>query len=886
MQRRFGFYSILSIGLICAFFIIAQADAQVSPTVRERQNFDADWRFHLGDPDDVKNNQIDYPQLKDFILASANDFTKGTPTVRPQGNPGGDVSFVKPDYDDSMWRTLNLPHDWAIEGPFDIRQEGATGKLPYAGKGWYRKHFTVPLGEDRRLFLDIDGAMAYSTVWINGQLVGGWPYGYSSYELEITPYIKPGEDNVVSIRLNNLSDSSRWYPGSGIYRHVWLVKTSPVHIAHWGTTITTPDATKDDAAINLKGTLLNESSSGATAQIVTKIYNSTAQGQPTGAAVAMLSPAVIKIASNGRQDFESKTSLPSPKLWTLQDPHRYVALTQVTQNGKLIDSYSTLFGIRTIKFDPNQGFFLNGERVPIQGVCDHQDLGALGIAFNERAAERQLEILKEMGCNALRTSHNMPAPELLDLCDRMGILVMDESFDCWKQGKRGSDYHLLFPDWHERDLRAEYRRDRNHPSVIMWSIGNEVQELSGPSRQPIASELTAIAHDEDPTRLTVLGSNVTDAWHDNATSGAKSVADGVDIYGQNYWPGVYSQFHAARPNQPVIGSETCSTVSSRGIYVFPISNDRGAGRQDFQMSSYDLYMPGWGNTPDDEFSELEKNPCAAGEFVWTGFDYLGEPTPYNGDLTNLLNFHNPVDIAKATEELKALGRIPCPSRSSYFGIVDLCGFKKDRFYLYQLHWRPDFPMVHILPHWNWPGREGQITPVYVYTSGDEAELFLNGTSLGRKKKAPFQYRLIWNDVTYAPGELKAVAYKNGQPWSETSVKTTGAATALRLEPDRAKIKGDGLDLSYVTTRLVDKDGLTVPVAQNLVKYEVTQGPGEIVATDNGDATDLNIFSKPERNAFNGLALAIVRAKPGAKGDIHLRATSDGLIGSEIIIHAE
>jgi beta-galactosidase len=861
--------------------------AQDLPPVRERLNFNTGWLFHRGDPADVKPGQIDYPQLKDFLLASANEFTKGAPVTRPEGNPGGDVSFVQPGFDDSSWRKLDLPHDWAIEGPFDPNGDGSTGKLPWAGQGWYRKHFTVPASDQgRRLFLDIDGAMAYSTVWINGRFAGGWPYGYSSYELDITPYVTPGTASVVSIRLDNPPNSSRWYPGAGIYRNVWLVKTSPVHLNHWGTTITTPGATKDAATIDLTGTVLNQSPAAVTVQVITAIYHADAQGRPDGAAVTTLPVASVNVPADGRHDFADATSLAHPRLWTLSDPHRYVALTEVNQDSRTVDRYATPFGIRTIKFDPNLGFLLNGEHVAIQGVCEHHDLGALGTAFNTRAAERQLEILKEMGCNALRTSHNMPAPELLDLCDRMGILVMDESFDCWRTGKRANDYHLLFPDWHERDLRAELRRDRNHPSVIMWSIGNELPDLRTPARYPLAAELTAIAHDEDPTRPTVLGANYLDTWHDDPRTGARAVADAIDIYGQNYGVSVYPLFHQARPAQPIIGSETASTISSRGVYFFPVSNQKSDGKDNFQVSSYDLYAPGWATTPDDEFAALDHNPFVAGEFVWTGFDYLGEPTPYNKDPTNLLNFHTPEDLARAAQELRDLGKIPSPSRSSYFGIVDLCGFPKDRFYLYQARWRPDLPMVHILPHWNWPGREGQATPVHVYTSGDEVELFLNGASLGRRKKQPFQYRLVWNDVFYAPGELKAVAYKDGKPWAQTSVKTTGPATALRLDADRSTIRGDGADLCFLTTRLVDQNGLTVPVAQNLIKYEITQGPGEIVATDNGDATDLAIFSQPERHAFNGRALAIVRARSGEKGDIHLRATSDGLTLAEIILHAQ
>jgi beta-galactosidase len=881
------FVCLLASAFVLSGPVLAQADpAATDGQVRERLNFDSGWLFQRGDPPDVHPNQIDYPQLKDFLLAGASTFTKGTPVTRPEWNPGADVSYVKPDFDDRAWRALNLPHDWAIEGPFDLKGEGSTGKLPYAGQAWYRKHFRLPANDaGRRIFLDIDGAMSYSTVWVNGQFAGGWPYGYSSYELEITGLVKAGGDNLVSIRLNNPAESSRWYPGAGIYRHVWLVKTAPVHIDHWGTYVTTPEVNPDSATIRLKGAVVNQGGDDAVATVATRIYELDGNGTPAPKPVDSLPSVSVKLAAGGRQTFEVERPIAHPKLWDLDHPQRYLALTEVTCDGKVVDRYPTVFGVRTIQFDPARGFLLNGKNVAINGVCDHHDLGALGAAFNLRAAERQLEILKEMGCNALRTSHNMPAPELLDLCDRMGILVMDESFDCWVIGKRPGDYHNLFPDWHEPDLRAEYRRDRNHPSIILWSIGNEVNELDTPEGASIAAELTGIAHDEDPTRPTVFGSNDGAAWRDDAAHGIKAAGSGVDIYGQNYDTGVYAAFEKGNPCQPIIGSETASCVSSRGIYYFPVSYDKGDGRGYFQMSSYDLYAPPWATTPDMEFAALDHNPFVAGEFVWTGFDYLGEPTPYNGDLTNLLNFHDPAEIARATAELTQLGRLACPARSSYFGIVDLCGFKKDRFYLYQARWRPDLPMVHILPHWNWPTRVGQVTPVHVYTSGDEVELFLNGKSLGRKRKGPYQYRLTWDDVVYAPGELKALAYKEGKPWAETTVRTTGAATALRLEADRPAINGDGEDLCYITTRVVDKDGLPVPVSQNRIKYEIVDGPGEVVATDNGDATDLEIFSQPERKAFNGFALLIVRAKAGQSGKIRIRATSEGLTSSELTVRA-
>jgi beta-galactosidase len=851
-------------------------DDAKAPPPRERLNFNGDWRFHLGDPDDASKGELNYNKIKDFILATGNDFSKEAPVTRPETNPGADVSFVKADFDDSSWRQLNLPHDWAIEGPFDINSAGEAGKLPFWGQGWYRKHFTLPAtDEGRRIFLDIDGAMSYSSVWINGQLAGGWPYGYSSYELELTPYLKYGSENVVSIRLNNPRDSSRWYPGGGIYRNVWLVKTGAVHIAHWGTYLTTPDVSDSSATVHLTGIVMNQGKADAQTSIGTTLYELNADDGKGTSPVASASPTTCTIPAGQSATFELTAQVSNPKLWDTQKPQRYVAVTKISQGGKVVDSYETPFGIRTIKFDVTQGFLLNGKRVPLNGVCNHHDLGALGAAFNLRAAQRQLEIMKEMGVNALRTSHNMPAPELLDLCDKMGILVMDESFDCWNQGKKPNDYHLLFKDWSERDLRAEYRRDRNHPSIIMWSLGNEIPEQGTKWGIPTAARLVGIAHDEDPTRPATLGGNGIGGYDSDFLKQ-------FDIGGENYQPWIYEDF-PKKNNMPLFGSETASTCSSRGVYFLPVS----VGLGNFQVTSYDIYKPGWGQLPDEEFRALDKNPNVAGEFVWTGFDYLGEPTPYNADMTNLLNFRDdPAKEKEMEDQLQQFGKIKCPARSSYFGIVDLAGFKKDRFYLYQARWNPDVPMVHILPHWNWPGHEGQKVPVFVYSSGDEVELFLNGQSVGRKKRDPYQYRFKFEEVTYAPGELKAVAYKNGQSWAEASVKTTGAAAAVQMEADRATIHGDGLDLCYVTTKIVDAAGLTVSLANNAIQFAITSGPGEIVATDNGDATDLTSFPSPERKAFNGLALVIVRIKAGEKGDVHLSATADGLKPADCVIHAE
>jgi len=543
-----------------------------------------------------------------------------------------------------------------------------------------------------------------------------------------------------------------------------------------------------------------------------------------------------------------------------------------------VDRYETPFGIRTIQFTADNGFLLNGKRVPLNGVCDHHDLGALGAAINPRALERQVEILKQMGGNAIRTSHNPPAPELLDVCDRLGMVVMDEAFDCWKTAKKKNDYHLLFPDWHEPDLRALVRRDRNHPCVILWSIGNEVPDQAKPDGPQLAAELQGIVRSEDATRP------VTAAC-DNVKSGYNDFRKGVDVFGYNYKPFEYGKFRVANPTQPLLGSETASCISSRGEYFFPVSDNKAEGEADFQMSSYDLYAPRWATPPDAEFRGQDKNPFVAGEFVWTGFDYLGEPTPYGGDVKTLPTLTDPAAKARLQQELAELGKIKVPSRSSYFGIIDLAGIPKDRFYLYQSRWRPEYPMAHILPHWTWPDRAGQITPVHVYTSGDAAELFLNGRSLGLKKKGQFEYRLRWDDVVYEPGELKAVAYKKGKKWATDTVRTTSAAAKLLLQPDRNRITADGQDLSFVTVTIADKNSLLVPRGNNHLQFSL-EGPADIVAVDNGDATSFEPFQATERNAYNGRALVIVRSRAGAPGTLVLKAVSPGLTSAAVTIKSK
>jgi beta-galactosidase len=869
-------------------------------TARERIPLNADWRFQKGDPQGVNSADLLYdirpepkagddkekpaefteaaaklaaathPVLKPFILPTGNGFIKDSERrfVRPEGNPGGDLSYVGYDFDDGGWRRVNLPHDWAIEGPFNSGGvTGGMGRLPSPGIAWYRKKLDIPASDaGRSIFLEVDGAMSYATVWLNGKLVGGWPYGYASWQVNLTPYVAPGGRNQLAIRLDNPPNSSRWYPGGGIYRHVWLVKSGRVHVSQWGTYLTTPKVSKTSATIDLEVTIDNDSKAGTNVSVSAAIYPIDIEGRIVGNPVASIKPSEAVVAAGSNATVKGSVVLANPRLWgpaPHQKPNRYVAITTVSQQGKLIDRDETRFGIRSLSFKPD-GLYVNGERVYLRGVNNHHDLGALGAAFNVRAAQRQLEILQEMGCNAIRMSHNPPAAELLELTDRMGLLVMDEIFDAWYRQKTPFDFHLIFADWHEQDLRAFLRRDRNHPSVFLWSVGNEVgEQYIGEEGAAVARQLCAIAHEEDPTRPATASMNF--AKPDMPFAAA------VDVISLNYQgegirqdpafadsggirtPPQYPAFQEKFPGKLILSSETASAFSSRGVYLFPVLNGisgpvrdgSGGDSKSHQVSSYELYAADFGSSADKVFSALDRHPYVAGEFVWSGWDYLGEPTPYYS------------------------------SRSSYCGIIDLAGFKKDRFFLYQSRWRPDLPIAHILPHWTWPERIGLATPIHVFTSGDEAELFHNGKSLGRKKKGQYEYRLRWDDVIYQPGELKVIAYRNGKQWATDSVKTAGAPAKLAISADRSDLRADGLDLSFITVRVLDKGGLAIPRADDHIRFKI-EGPGEIVATDNGDPTSFESFQARERNAFSGLALVIVRTKSGQPGAIRLTAESGSL----------
>ncbi|KAF7555658.1 hypothetical protein G7Z17_g1988 [Cylindrodendrum hubeiense] len=851
---------------------------------RQRTGINSNWRFWRTEqnsdgiiydyrPDlvDVENAVV----LKPWILPSANDFIKDpanhyeVPSTSP---PISNLSFVQASLDESDWEKVTLPHDWAIAGPFYTEDDpivgGGMGRLPVHGVGWYRRELTISKQDlDGSIYLDIDGSMSYTMVWVNEKLIGGWPYGYASFRLDLTSHLKAG-DNQLAIRLDNPPDSARWYPGAGLYRSVWITKVSKLHVGQWGTFITSRDVAVDSATLDLVVDVENTSDSDRKVDVSTNVYEVDAQtGKAGKKRVAAFPKKSIEVAKGEKTSTNSSVEVKNPRLWgplPTQAPNLYVAVTIISIEGRVLDTYETTFGIRAITYDPDQGLLVNGEHVRIQGVNEHHDLGGIGAAFNLRAAERKLEILHELGVNAIRMSHNPPARELLELTDSMGFLVIDEIFDCWELGKTDGDFHLIFSDWHEADLRNFMRRDRNHASVIAWSFGNEVTEQhNGEEGAVLAYRLHDMVRDEDPTRPGTSSMNYAkpDMPFGHAMdilsinyqgSGIRDTPNYSNLQGIRTQP-LYPAFHEAFPDKMILGSETASTISTRGTFMFPVTVNSGAPVNEtsggnsttLQVSAYELYTANFGSPPDKVWMYDDKSPFVAGEFVWTGFDYIGEPTPYYD------------------------------ARSSYSGIIDLAGFKKDRFYLYQSRWRPDLPMAHIIPHWNWPNRVGDITPVHVFSTADEAELFVNGESQGRIQKDEFTYRFRWDEVKYEPGNVKVKTYKNGKKWIEETIRTTGAATKLRVTADRTTVDSTGEDLAYFTVEVIDKKGIVVPTADNTIQFSVS-GPADIVATDNGNPADMNAFGSLERKAFSGLALAIVRTREGKTGNVIIKAEADGL----------
>ncbi len=778
----------------------------------------------------------------------------------------------QPGFNDSQWLELRLPHDWAIDGPFDPKLNPHTAALPIFGIGWYRKSFVLPDQARGRYFsIEFDGAMANSRVWLNGQELGGRPYGYIGFAFDLTPYLRFGaQENVLAVRLSPEDHASRWYPGAGIYRNVWLVITGPLHVARWGTYITTPQVSPEQSTVAVAIELRNRTKADARITLRTSILDAS------GRTVSQTKTAVL-IPAGGAQTASATLTVDHPQRWDIDRPYLYTLVSEIVEAGRVVDRYTTPFGIRAIAFDKNQGFSLNGRQLKLHGVCLHHDLGALGAAVNRRAIERQLQILRAAGVNAIRTSHNPPAPELLDLADRMGFLIMDEAFDMWRIPKVPNGYSKYYDQWSERDIRDLVRRDRNHPSVILWSIGNEIPEQSSANGWEEAKRLAGFVRQEDPTRPTTAA---FDRWEQAISN---HLAEQVDIAGFNYKPTHYEEILKGHPNWTIFGSETASCVSSRGVYHLPI--EKYKKHPSLQLSSYDIIAPPWAYCPDVEFTYQDKLPQLLGEFVWTGFDYLGEPTPYFGD---------PYFGDGATVETD------WPARSSYFGMVDLAGFPKDRYYLYQSVWTQS-PMVHLLPHWNWE-KTGQIVPVMAYSNADEVELFLNGKSLGRKKRFSerwelpvgpnisadgqfaTKYRLVWQ-VPYQPGTLRAVAYQADKEVATAEVRTAGPAARIRLIPDRSSIAADGDDLSFITVRIEDKDGNLCPGTDNSVRFNVS-GSGRIVAVDNGNAATVEPFHADHRRAFNGLALLIVGARRGQPGQINIEASSEGLTPAKIQVSAQ
>lgn len=784
-----------------------------------------------------------HAQRGEYLLEKGWKFTKG------------EVSNAEmPAFNDAKWETVDIPHDWAIFGPFDKSNDlqnvavtqnfetqaslktGRTGGLPYVGIGWYRTTFHSTPGKQTTLIFD--GAMSEARVFVNGKEACFWPCGYNSFYCDVTSLVnEDGKNNTLAVRLENRPQSSRWYPGAGLYRNVHVVTTEKIHVPVWGTQITTPYVKDEYASICLRTTILNAGKTELT--VVTDIMD--ADGQ-------VVSTKTNKGVINHGQPFTQNFIVERPKLWSPETPVLYKAVSKIYSGDTLLDTYSTRFGIRTIEYIADKGFYLNGKRRKFQGVCNHHDLGPLGAAINVAALRHQLTLLKEMGCDAIRTSHNMPAPELVELCDEMGFMMMLEPFDEWDIAKCDNGYHRFFNEWAEKDMVNMLRQYRNNPCVVMWSIGNEVPTQWSPEGYKVAKFLQDICHREDPTRPVTCGMDQVKSVL------ANGFAAMLDIPGLNYRAHLYDEAYERLPQNIILGSETSSTVSSRGIYKFPVERKAGAMYDDHQSSSYDLEYCNWSNIPDIDFARAEDHEWTIGQFVWTGFDYLGEPSPYD---TNAW-----------------------PNHSSMFGIIDLASIPKDRYYLYRSVWNKEAETLHILPHWNWEGREGEKTPVFVYTNYPSAELFINGKSYGRQTKhkngtVENRYRLMWHDAVYQPGEVRVVAYdEQGNPVAEKTIRTAGKPHHIELVTDRSSLQADGKDLAYVTLRIVDKDGNLCPNDGRLVSFKV-KGAGKYRASANGDPTCLDLFHKPEMHAFGGMLTVIVQS--GEKtGEIELQATAKGI----------
>lgn len=748
-------------------------------------------------------------------------------------NKGHHPEAITSNFDASKWENITVPHDWAIYGPFDkdidiqkvaitqnresiaTEKTGRTGALPYIGEAWYRNEFSLSnFNKNKKVLILFEGAMSEPEVFLNGKKVGEWKYGYSYFYFDITNYINDTNKNTLAVKLTNTGLSSRWYPGAGLYRKVRVIIKDKINIKQWGTFITTPIINKELAKVNIKTKV-----SGKNVKLVTTIIDAEGKLISTNETDALFN-----------NEFEQNLAVKNPELWSPETPYLYTAVSTLYSNNELKDETTKRFGIRSINYDQKTGFSLNGKVRKFKGVCLHHDLGPIGTAINKSALRRQLRILKDMGCDAIRSSHNMPSIEQLELCDEMGFMFLAESFDEWAKPKVENGYNRFFKDYAEKDIVNLVHATRNHPSIVMWSSGNEVPDQWGTEGVRRAKWLQDIFHREDPTRPVTVGMDQVKA---TIESGFGAL---LDVPGLNYRVHLYEEAYEKFPQGFLLGSETASTVSSRGIYKFPVEKGIMKTYDDFQSSSYDLEYCSWSNLPDDDFVLQDDKPWVIGEFVWTGFDYLGEPTPYDE---------------------------AWPSRSSYFGINDLAGLPKDRYYLYRSRWNTEDETLHILPHWNWKGREGKTTPVFVYTSYDSAELFLNGKSLGIQKKNTEthqnRYRLMWMAVKYQPGTLKVVALdENGNPVAEKEIKTAGKPHKIILESDVKTLKANGEDLAYITVSVVDKNGIFCPTATNQLTFKV-DGEGTYRAACNGDATSLEMFHLPTMKLFSGKLIVLIQS---------------------------
>ena len=790
-----------------------------------------------------------YAQRTEMLLEKGWKFTKG------------DVSGAEgTSFNDTHWESVVVPHDWAIYGPFDRNNDlqnvaitqnfekeasvktGRTGGLPYVGVGWYRTRFDVEPG--RQTMLVFDGAMSEAKVYVNGKEACFWPFGYNSFYCDVTSFLNhDGKQNLLAVRLENRPQSSRWYPGAGLYRNVRVVTTGQIHVPVWGTQLTTPHVSEDYASVCLRTSVENAGRTELTVQ--TDIIS------PEGKVV---SSKKNKGYINHGLPFTQNFIVEHPALWSPESPSLYRAVSKIYSGDTLLDTYTTRFGIRSIEYIADKGFFLNGKHRKFQGVCNHHDLGPLGAAINVSALRHQLRMLKDMGCDAIRTAHNMPAPELVSLCDEMGFMMMIEPFDEWDIAKCENGYHRFFNEWAERDMVNMLHQYRNNPCVVMWSIGNEVPTQWSAEGYKVAKFLQDICHREDPTRPVTCGMDQVDSVLDNGFAAM------LDIPGFNYRAHRYEEAYERLPQNIVLGSETSSTVSSRGVYKFPAERRAGAMYDDHQSSSYDLEYCSWSNIPDIDFALAEDYDWTIGQFVWTGFDYLGEPSPYD---TNAW-----------------------PNHSSMFGIIDLASIPKDRYYLYRSIWNKDEETLHILPHWNWEGYEGKPIPVFVYTNYPSAELFVNGKSYGRQTKnrqtVENRYRLMWHNVTYEPGEVKVIAYDaDGKAVAEKKVYTAGKPHHIELQTDYTSLKADGKDLAYVTVRVVDKEGNLCPTDGRLLNFRV-KGAGSYRASANGDPTCLDLFHLPQMHAFNGMLTVIVQAGETA-GNLELQVSAKGLKTARLVL---